>query len=746
MLKLISKILLPALVVFALNIKSQTTTKLHIQDEQANGLPGAHVLLKNINQYYLSDENGELILITNVNDTLQIEVSFIGFKTKYIKLIPGKTYTIKLDEDLLSLNTFVVTGQYAKNNPEKAVQRITIIDKEKIEKMAAINLKDVLTNEMNIRLTQDNILGSGLSLQGISGENVKILIDGVPVIGRLNGNIDLSQINLNDIERIEIIEGPMSVNYGSNALAGVINLITKKNVNKSFELTANSYYENVGNYNFDGLITFKKKKNNFTFLGGRNYFDGWVETDLLFKEKSNIADSSRFKTWKPKEQIFGKFKYFYQLNNGSFHYTFNYFDEKITNKGIPRPPYYESAFDEYYYTTRIDNSINLNKDFDTDKHFKIILSYNNYLRIKNRFYKDLTTLEEVQTENSGDQDTTKFNQWVLRSNYSTSKDSAKINFQVGVDFNIENAYGKRIENNLQQIGDYATYVSFEYKPFKNTIIRPGVRYSYNTKYNAPVTPSINIKQSLKKFNFRASYAKGFRSPSIKQLYLLFVDINHNILGNENLKAEQSNNFNFSVNRNFLLTKAVIKNEISLFYNHIYNLVTLAQINSSQFSYINLGEFQSKGIQYNGNLLFNNFNFNYGVSIIGRENYLADSLNIEKFNYYPEYKINLSYTTTNKQWVFSLFYKYNGKINAYYLDENNNIYQSYISDYSLADAIILKNLFKKHLQISVGSKNIFNVKNIASNTQNSAHSGNSNSTIVGMGRTYFLKVKFTFSHD
>ena len=68
-----------------------------------------------------------------------------------------------------------------------------------------------------------------MSVQGLSGENVKILIDGVPVVGRLNGNVDLSQINLTNIERVEIVEGPLSVNYGTNALAGTINLITKKN-------------------------------------------------------------------------------------------------------------------------------------------------------------------------------------------------------------------------------------------------------------------------------------------------------------------------------------------------------------------------------------------------------------------------------------------------------------------------------------------------------------------------------------
>ena len=126
------------------------------------------------------------------------------------------------------IDSVIITGQYTPQTAEKAIHAIRTISSEKINRMAAVNLGDVLSNELNIRLSQDNILGQSLSIQGLSGENVKILIDGVPVIGRQNGNIDLGQLNLLGIERIEIVEGPLSVNYGTQALAGTINLITKK--------------------------------------------------------------------------------------------------------------------------------------------------------------------------------------------------------------------------------------------------------------------------------------------------------------------------------------------------------------------------------------------------------------------------------------------------------------------------------------------------------------------------------------
>src|SRR5690606_8167852 len=116
-------------------------------------------------------------------------------------------------------------------------------------------------NENNLRISQDGVLGSSLSIMGVSGENIKIMIDGVPIIGRLDGSIDLSQISLNDIERIEIIEGPLSTVYGTNALGGTINLITKKDGLKKWSVQPGVYYESSGQYNSDIQLSLNHKKN-----------------------------------------------------------------------------------------------------------------------------------------------------------------------------------------------------------------------------------------------------------------------------------------------------------------------------------------------------------------------------------------------------------------------------------------------------------------------------------------------------
>ena len=151
------------------------------------------------------------------------------------------------------------------------------------------------------------------------------------------------------------------------------------------------------------------------------------------------------------------------------------------------------------------------------------------------------------TTGEGEQDISKFNSFVFR-NTLQYQISNKISLQPGIDINREKASGQRILGN-PVITDYAAFVSAEIKPTDKINIRPGLRFIKNSVYDAPpVIPSINTKFILsKQLDLRLAYAYGFRSPALRELYFDFVDANHNIVGNPNLKAENSNSFNGSLN-------------------------------------------------------------------------------------------------------------------------------------------------------------------------------------------------------
>ncbi|HNR86461.1 MAG TPA: Plug domain-containing protein [Taishania sp.] len=175
----------------------------------------------------LQSANGTLDFST-LKDGQFIEVAAFGhdvFSFTKAGQIPS---TIYLKKTITSFDEMIITGQLQHTTVSNCVQNVRVINSKKIEQMGAQNLTQLFKNELNIQLSNDAILGSGMDLQGISGENVKILVDGVPIIGKMNGTVDLNQINIQNVEKIEIIEGPLSVNYGSDALAGTITLLLKK--------------------------------------------------------------------------------------------------------------------------------------------------------------------------------------------------------------------------------------------------------------------------------------------------------------------------------------------------------------------------------------------------------------------------------------------------------------------------------------------------------------------------------------
>ena len=247
------------------------------------------------------------------------------------------------------LEEVVVTGQFEPQSVSKSVFQVKTIPLEKISSKGAVRLQDVLNTELNIRFSQDLALGgSNLTMQGLAGQNVKILIDGVPMIGRqgTSNEVNINQINVNTIERIEIIEGPMSVVYGADALAGVINIITKKSIESKVDLSLLLHEESVGDeYGWqEGIhneaigIGFAKDKFHIRADLARNFFGGW---------QGNAE--TRDKQWHPKTQYLASLTTGYNWEKSNVYYRGDYLNEDIYNPG---QFINGEAIDQHYITNR----------------------------------------------------------------------------------------------------------------------------------------------------------------------------------------------------------------------------------------------------------------------------------------------------------------------------------------------------------------------------------------------------------
>jgi outer membrane receptor for ferrienterochelin and colicins len=689
---------------------------------------------KQIQEYHITDVNGE-VNFPLVQQKI-ISISCMGFKSLIDTLSPGisaKTYV--LEPSYYELNSVVVTGQFKPVSADKSIYDIKLIGKDRIESKAANNLADVLSDELGIRLSNDPSTGTSMSLQGITGENIKILVDGVPVIGRLDGNIDLSQLNLDNVSQIEMVEGPMSVIYGSNALGGVINIITENSSRSQYKTSVNSYYESIGTYNFNFLTSIRQKKNTFELNGGRNFFNGYSLED------------TRSKQWKPKEQYNAGASYYYNTEKTKLRVKSDFFNERLLDRNDPFPPYYEKANDTWYKTFRFNNSAEITNKIGEHSGFNILAAYSIYERQKQKYLVDLTDLSKTLTTSPADHDTSSFNSFMSRGTYNFTPEDGVFSFQTGFDINYETAQGKRIENRQENIGDYALFVSAIWKPVEVLSIQPGIRAAYNTRYNAPLTPSVNLMFKPGKITIRGSYARGFRSPSLKELYLYFFDSNHQVEGNDSLQSERSHSFNASANYKFTQGKTTLVFDLKPFYNIIDNKISLVQVDPDNLLHYrneNTGKFSSLGFEISGSLYQSSLlNLRAGYSRIGRKD---ESFDNNEFIFSNNWNTSLDVDFLKNTAKFSIFYKYSGKYPTYYYNSAEEVTVGYINEFHNMDVSLMKKFWHNRFSVTTGVKNIFDNKEIGGqgSGSGSGHGGGQGaSSLVGWGRTFFLSMKINF---
>jgi outer membrane receptor for ferrienterochelin and colicins len=183
---------------------------------------------------------------------------------------------------------------------------------------------------------------------------------------------------------------------------------------------------------------------------------------------------------------------------------------------------------------------------------------------------------------------------------------------------------------------------------------------------------------------------------------------------------------------------IIKSEPSLFYNHINNLITLAQSSGTEYTYLNIGTYKTEGIQLNNELAYKHIKISAGISYTGRYNDLPGSA--DRFGYATELRSNIYYEIKKAGITAAVFYKYSGKLPGYSLAADNTVVENYTEDYHTADLSVSKFLFKKRIVFGIGCKNMFDVKNINSFAAGGAHSSGSGSIPVATGRSYFTKLE------
>ena len=674
-----------------------------------------------------------------------------------------------------NLEEVVVTGQINPQSIKKSVFEVKVITRREIEKRAGVNLADLLNQTLNINVVPNLINGrSEVSLFGLNGQYFKILIDNVPLIneGGFGNGADLTQISLEDVERIEIVEGAMGVQYGSNAVSGIINIITKKSSRYNTEVSLFVQEETVGKEYalFDEgrhiqslSLNHYANENLFIKLGVlRNDFTGFLNNQL--GENYDINDGARGYEWLPKTQINPNLLIQFKKNkNLSIHYRFDFFNELITrndtvvNENInpstdTRNPL---ALDNNLIANRFTHTINAMGNLNT-LHYNVIASYQQQ---RNDIETYTYVIRDRERQNIERQEFLSRNAFFTRATVSNIFKTKKFNLQTGYEMTLEKGYGDglailidpnsdRVEGELNT---YDTFISAEYQFSNRFSIRPGVRAAYTNLFGPQYIMSLSTKYIFNNdLEFRTVIGSSNKTPTYDELFTFFVDSNHDVQGNPNLNPEQGISIfthlkktfkfknNMSLRSKFSTSYIALKNKIELI---ISNPLPLA------YKYNNIDDFKSLGFFFENEFKFNRLSSGLGISLLGVSQILnAEQDSNDDFLYSLSANFNINYTIPKWNSNVTLYLKHNGSTQQFVQKTNSQgeltFERGETDAFTWLDLNFEKSFFKKRLVTTFGARNILNINSVNTNAiAGGAHSDAPRNLPLAYGRSFFLKLNY-----
>lgn len=482
----------------------------------------------------------------------------------FFGLISNVSASSAVGDSIVNLKDVVVT---ATRTPKllKDVPYVTkVITARDIQKVDVNTIEDLLKSLLpGVEFSYSMNQQTNLNMQGFGGNAVLFLVDGERLAGETLDNVDYDRLTLNNVERIEIVKGAASSLYGSNAVGGVVNIITKKQVEK---LTTNAYarWSAYNSQRYGGSLGFKAGA--FTSL-----FDVQYNTvgDITMPREGDFSkvyanhawNLNEKLTWKPVSKLLltGKLGYFFR--------------ERIVSK---------DSHDRYR-----DLNASLKGDYAISKADKLqmVYSFDEYDKSDYATYTAKDVRDYCNTQN------------ILRAIYSHQFTDVGT-FILGGDLMRDYLKSYQFADNGSE-RQYTTdvFAQYDWNLTDRWNVIGGLRFDYFSKSNNQnLSAKLGLMYKLNNWRFRASYAGGFRAPSLKEMYMNYNMANvFMIYGNEDLMAERSNNFQLSgeyARKNYSFTA-------SGFYNHFDHRITTSWNRVlNGMKYINMNELQIYGVDLN----------------------------------------------------------------------------------------------------------------------------------------------------
>lgn len=702
------------------------------------------------------------------------------FITFFLSSVSVYTQNIHISDTtkLEKLDEVIVTGQHNPQSVNKSVFEVKVISRNDIERQAGNNLADILNTSLNLNITPNTATGkSGVSLFGLDSQYFKVLVDNVPIINEegVGNNTDLTLINLDDVERIEIVEGAMGVQYGANAVSGIINVITKKASRYNWEVDAYVQEETVGNeykwFDEGRHIQSIKVGHNFSenFYANaaytRNDFAGFWDGRL--GEKYDRNDGLRGHEWLPKLQQNTKALLSYSKNGFDIFYRFDYLNETIDkyNKlvdrnenpstGTTRP----ISQDEIFTNNRFYHHLNATGSFLKHINYNVSVSYQSQTKDLERYSY---IIREDRKENVQKGEYQKRKAFFSRGTFSNLIQTETVSLQAGYELTNERGSGSSLtvlSSNggamvSQDLDNYDFFASSEITINDRFSIRPGARVSFSNIFDTQYIGSLSAKQILNNgWELRAILGSANRTPNYDELFTYFVDVNHNVQGNPDLLPEKGVSAFLHIKKSSSLSdgKIRIKNRLSFNYLGLNDRIELIVVQQSPlaYRYSNIDSYRAIGAFTENEIFFGNFKGQIGASVQGISKVLEDRSSDDDYLFNLQVNANLAYTIPEWNTTFSAFYKYIGEQQQFVEKTNSagdQVFETGKTDgYSWMDATISKSFINNTFTTTLGARNIFDVSSVKSTAFDGGNlNGNGMQIPIGYGRSYFFKLAYNLN--
>ena len=513
----------------------------YVTGSDSTSVTGATITLKGTTFGTVTDKKGFYKIDKIKPGTYTLRVSYIGFETleKTVDILkPDTRADFFIKESNIDLNEVVVTGTKSEKTLKNVPVLTQVISARKMLELGITNVTDALATMVpGLNVSHNGTLVT-VTLQGMDAKYVLFLIDGERIAGEVDGDINYSMLNLQDIDHIEIIKGASSSLYGSNAIGGVINIITKK-INEPFDAKFYSRYSKYNELYSGGSIALKKgiigsrTSINFSRTDG---YDVTPETphDWTQNPYNSYQISQKFEITPSSKLSFTPYFTYYQFERGNVSAR-PVHDLYVDLSGGLKGQYYfgKSSIDFSYYRDRYNT-------------YTILEQLNNK--------RDTASFDFIQT-------------FRAQGNFHISDRNS---LTAGVEYNTERLFSTRVEGGLKNASEAVFYLQEDIRFGKRWELIAGIRTGSHSNYGFNAAPKISAMFKQGFLNFRASAGTGFRSPALKELYFSFDHFGEFLVeGNPQLKPESSKYISGSIE----FSKPWNNSSVTIYRNLLSDMIT-----------------------------------------------------------------------------------------------------------------------------------------------------------------------------